>query len=79
MDDPAEFSEDKSGAKWAPLANKMKPGQNLDYGFNSIELNTILARAWPQIRDEKADPKTVLPASRRRPTTTSRPTRSGRS
>ena len=59
--DPA-FSKDKSGAKWAPLADKMSPGRNMDYGFNAIELNTILARAMPQIRDEKADPKVVLPA-----------------
>jgi multiple sugar transport system substrate-binding protein len=58
--DPA-FSEDKSGKKWAALATKMKPGNNLDYGFNSIELGTILARAMPQIRDEGTDPKTVLP------------------
>jgi ABC-type glycerol-3-phosphate transport system substrate-binding protein len=56
----AEFSEEKGGVKWAPLANKMKPGNNLDYGFNSIELNTILARPWVPIRDEKADPKAVL-------------------
>ena len=38
-----EFSEEKGGAKWATLAKKMKPGNNLDYGFNSIELNQILA------------------------------------
>jgi multiple sugar transport system substrate-binding protein len=59
--DPA-FSTDKSGKKWAALADKMSPGRNLDSGFNSIELGTILARAMPQIRDENADPKVVLPA-----------------
>ncbi len=56
----SEFSEDKGGNKWAPLAKKMKPGNNLDYGFNSIELGTILARPWAPIRDEKADPKQIL-------------------
>lgn len=56
-----EFSEEKGGPKWGPLAKKMKPGNNLDMGFNSIELGQILGRAWPQIRDEKADPKKVLP------------------
>jgi ABC-type glycerol-3-phosphate transport system substrate-binding protein len=56
-----EFSEEKGGPKWATLAKKMKPGNNLDSGFNSIELTQILARAMPQIRDEKADPKKVLP------------------
>ncbi|MCC6626298.1 MAG: extracellular solute-binding protein, partial [Chloroflexi bacterium] len=30
-----EFSEEKGGPKWAPLARKMKPGNNLDSGFNS--------------------------------------------
>jgi len=55
-----EFSEEKGGPKWAALANKMKPGRNLDYGFNSIELNTIFARVWTPIRDENADPKTIL-------------------
>lgn len=55
-----EFSEEKGGVKWAALANKMKPGRNLDYGFNAIELNTILTRPWGPIRDEKADPKTIL-------------------
>jgi len=55
-----EFSEDKGGAKWGALANKMRPGRNLDYGFNAIELNTILARPWGPIRDEKADPKAML-------------------
>jgi ABC-type glycerol-3-phosphate transport system substrate-binding protein len=57
-----EFSEDKGGAKWAALATKMKPGNNLDAGFNAVELGAILARAWPQIRDENADPKQVFPA-----------------
>ena len=33
-----EFSEDKGGSKWGALATKMKPGNNLDFGFNSIEL-----------------------------------------
>jgi ABC-type glycerol-3-phosphate transport system substrate-binding protein len=56
-----EFSEEKGGPKWAPLAKKMKPGNNLDMGFYSIELSQILGRAMPQIRDEKADPKKVLP------------------
>jgi ABC-type glycerol-3-phosphate transport system substrate-binding protein len=55
-----EFSEEKGGVKWSPLANKMKPGNNLDSGFNSIELGTILARPWGPIRDEKADPKQIL-------------------
>jgi ABC-type glycerol-3-phosphate transport system substrate-binding protein len=56
----AEFSEDKGGNKWGALARKMKPGNNLDFGFNSIELGTILARPWAPIRDEKADPKQIL-------------------
>jgi multiple sugar transport system substrate-binding protein len=55
-----EFSEEKGGAKWSALATKMKPGNNLDYGFNSIELGTILARPWGPIRDEQADPKQIL-------------------
>jgi multiple sugar transport system substrate-binding protein len=55
-----EFSEEKGGPQWAALAKKMKPGNNLDAGFNSIELGTILGRAWGPIRDEKADPKTHL-------------------
>ena len=57
-----EFSTDKGGPKWGALAEKVKPGNYLDMGFISIELNTILARSWPQIRDEKADPKQVLAA-----------------
>lgn len=56
-----EFSEEKGGPKWAALAKKMKPGNNLDMGFYSAELSTILGRALTQIRDEKADPKKVLP------------------
>jgi hypothetical protein len=55
-----EFSEEKGGVKWAPLANKMKPGRNLDSGFNAIELNTILARPLVPIRDEGADVKAIL-------------------
>jgi ABC-type glycerol-3-phosphate transport system substrate-binding protein len=55
-----EFSEDKGGTKWSALASKMKPGNNLDSGFNSIELGTILARPWAPIRDEKADVKQIM-------------------
>lgn len=55
-----EFSEDRSGPKWAALAKKMQPGNNLDSGFTSVELGEILSRAWAPIRDEKADPKQVL-------------------